>query len=103
MSCGSVSRGLGGGCVHVLCCRLSGASAGVMERIRCCRWPFGCGSVPGWKSIFCHMAVWCGSRSAVVGAGGWRLLVLVALEWLHMRVWVDRAPWAGMVMSLGVP
>ena len=28
------------------------------------------GSVPGWRSIFCHMAVWCGSRSAVVRAGG---------------------------------
>ena len=38
----------------------------------------------------------CGCRE------GWRPLVLVALEWLHMRVWVDRAPWADMVVSLGV-
>ena len=29
-------------------------------------------------------------------------MVLVAREWLHMRVWVDRAPWADMVVALGV-
>ena len=29
-------------------------------------------------------------------------MVLVALEWLHMQVWVDRAPCADMVVSLGV-
>ena len=38
----------------------------------------------------------CGCR------GGWRPLVLVALEWLQMRVWVDQAPGAGRVISLGV-
>ena len=38
----------------------------------------------------------CGCR------GGWRPLVLVALEWLRMRVWVDRTPWADAVISLGV-
>ena len=34
--------------------------------------------------------------------GGWRPLVLVTLEWLRMRVWVDRTPWADVVVSLGV-
>ena len=29
-------------------------------------------------------------------------MVLVVLEWLHMRVWVDRTPWADVVVSLGV-
>ena len=29
-------------------------------------------------------------------------MVLVALEWLRMRVWVDRAPWANVVVALGV-
>ena len=29
-------------------------------------------------------------------------MVLVALEWLHVRVWVDRAPWADMIVALGV-
>ena len=29
-------------------------------------------------------------------------MVLVALKWLHMRVWVDRAPWANVVVALGV-
>ena len=32
----------------------------------------------------------------------WRPLVLVALEWLRMRVWVDWAPWADVVVSLEV-
>ena len=32
----------------------------------------------------------------------WCPLVLVALEWLRMRVWVDRAPWANVVVALGV-
>ena len=29
-------------------------------------------------------------------------MVLVALKWLHMRVLVGRAPWADVVVSLGV-
>ena len=29
-------------------------------------------------------------------------MVLVALKWLRMRVWVDRAPWVDMVVSLRV-
>ena len=29
-------------------------------------------------------------------------MVLVTLKWLHIRVWVDRVPWADMVVSLGV-
>ena len=62
--------GLGGSGMRGVWRRLSGALAGVMERMRCCRWPCGWGSVPGCRSIFCHVAVWCGSRSAVVRAGG---------------------------------
>ena len=38
----------------------------------------------------------CGCR------GRWRPLVLVALEWLRMRVRVDWTPWAGVVVSLVV-
>ena len=33
---GALAGAWGGGCVHVLCCWLSGALAGVMERMRCC-------------------------------------------------------------------
>ena len=29
-------------------------------------------------------------------------MVLIALEWLQMRVWVDRAPWADIVVALWV-
>ena len=32
----------------------------------------------------------------------WCLLVLVALEWLRMRMQVDWAPWADVVVALGV-
>ena len=48
----------------------SGALVGVIERMRCCRWPWGWGSAVGCRSIFCHVAVWCGSRSSVVSVGG---------------------------------
>ena len=52
MSGGSVIRGLGGGSVFGLCGRWSGVVVGVMERMRCCRWPFLWGSGSGWRSIF---------------------------------------------------
>ena len=61
-----VGGGRGGGSV----CWGSGALVGVIERIRCCRWPWGWGSAVGCRSIFCQVVVWCGSRSSVVIVGG---------------------------------
>ena len=50
-----------------------------------------------WVQVSGGKGWWlCGYR------GMWRSLVLVALEWLCMRVWVDWTPWAEMMVSLGV-
>ena len=49
-----------------------------------------------WVQVSSGGGWWvCGCR------GRWRPLVLVALEWLRMRVRVDRTPWADVVVSLG--
>ena len=82
MSGGSVIRGLGGGSVFGLCGRLSGAVAGVMERMRCCRWPCLWGSGSGWRSIFCHRTVWCGLDP----------------QWWGLEV----VQWRGSVESIGI-
>ena len=50
-----------------------------------------------WVQVRSGGGCWvCGCR------GEWRPSVLVALEWLRMRVWADRTPWADVVVSLGV-
>ena len=95
MSGGSVIRGLGGGSVFGLCGRLSGVVVGVMERMRCCRWPCLWGSGSGWRSIFCHRAVWCGSKSAVVGSGGGAVAGECGVHWY----W---SPWSGCVCECGL-
>ena len=95
MSGGSVIRGLGGGSMFGRCGRLSGALAGVMERMRCCRWPCGWESGSGWKSIFCHRTVWCGSRSAVVGAGGGAAAGEGGVHWYWL-------PWSGCICECGL-
>ena len=56
-------------------CWGSGALVGVIERIRCCRWPWEWGSAVGCRSIFSQVAVWCGSRSFVVIVGGGVMVV----------------------------
>ena len=83
----------------------------------------------GWcdgEDALLQVALWVGVRSRLekyllpcgilvwvqVGSGGgwwvcgcwvgWCLLVLVALEWLRMQVWIDRTPCADVVVSLGV-
>ena len=61
---------VGGGREGGSVCWGSGALVGVIERIRCCRWPWGWGSAVGCRIIFCHVAVWCGSRFSVVIVGG---------------------------------
>ena len=82
MSGGSVIRGLGGGSVFGLCGRLSGAVAGVMERMRCCRWPCLWGSGSGWRSIF------------AIGRFG----VGLDPQWWGLVV----VQWQGSVVSIGI-
>ena len=110
MSCGSVSRGLGGGCVHVLCCRLSGALAGwrdgedtllqvavwvrVWGRLEEYLVPYG-GLV--WVQVSSGGDGWVRS-----GRGSWHPLVLVTLEGLCVRVRIDRTPGADVVVALRV-
>ena len=50
-----------------------------------------------WVQVVCGRGWW------MCGCGGrWRPLVLVALEWLRVRMQIDRTPWADVVVSLGV-
>ena len=82
MSGGSVIRGLGGGSVFGLCGRWSGVVVGVMERMRCCRWPF-CGVLGLVGGVFFAIGLF--------GVG------LSPLWWDLVGV-----QWQGSVVSIGI-
>ena len=95
--------------MHVLCCWLAGALAGVMERMRCCRWPCGWGVcarleeylVPNGGLVWVQVSGG-GDGWVCSGRGSWHPLVLVALEGLCVRVRIDRTPGADVVVALRV-
>ena len=67
---------------------------GVRARLEKYSLPYG---ILVWVQVRSGGGWWvCGCR------GRWCPLVLVALEWLRMRVRVDRTPWADVVVSLVV-
>ena len=68
-----------------------GGSLGPVGRVSFAIGQFGVVLDPQWWGL---VVVRLQGRVASIG--------LVALEWLYMRVWVDRAPWADMVVVLGV-
>ena len=109
MSCGSVSRGLGG---RLCAC----AVLQVVRRIGWCDGEDTLLQVAVWVWVYARLEeyllpygglVWVqvgggGDWWVCSGRGSWHPLVLVALEGLRVRVRVDRTPGADMVVALRV-